>query len=147
MAAGAIRIKPGFATKRYSWIDVGDLCGAILHSSARDWETHHPFYLGSEGIITDAELIATAAEVINSRGITISAPQIAIRLASLLIDAVPSWREAAPSLGRDRVREILPQRWVSDGGAFAGNFAWSPSKKLTETLRETAEWLKAQGKI
>ena len=150
MAAGAIRIKPGFAAKHYSWVDVGELCEAIIAVSAAatpDWEKHGPFYLGSEQLITDTELIATAASVIGGRGVTLSAPQVAIRLASLLIDAIPAWRAAAPSLGRDRVREILPGRWVSDGKPFAEHFGWKPAKNLRQTLGETAEWLKKEGKI
>ena len=85
--------------------------------------------------------------MIDARGVTLSAPQLAIRLASLVIDAVPAWRSAAPSLGRDRVREILPPRWVCDADPFSRNFGWKPSKKLRETLGETAIWLKNEGKI
>ena len=150
MAAGAVRIKPGFNAKLYSWIDVEELCGAILAAALvapDNWEKHGPFYLGSVGTITDSELIATAAQVIGARGMTMALPQFAIRLASLLIDAIPSWRVAAPSLGRDRVREILPSRWVSDGKPFAEHFSWKPTKNLRQTLAETAEWLKANGKI
>lgn len=148
MARGAVRVKPGFAPKHYSWIDVDDLCGAILTAACvPQWEQYGPFYLGSEGIISDNELIATAAEVINARGITLPVPQIAIQLASLVIDAVPAWRTAAPSLGRDRVREILRSRWVSDGQPFAEQFGWRPSGNLRKTLAETAKWLKKEGKI
>lgn len=148
MARGAVRVKPGFAPKHYSWIAVDDLCRAILTAAdADDWERLGPFYLGAESTITDAELIAAAAEVIAARGITLSVPQLAIRLASLAVDAVPAWRAAAPSLGRDRVREILPGRWVCDGAPFAEHFGWHPRRNLRETLAETAAWLKGQGKI
>jgi nucleoside-diphosphate-sugar epimerase len=150
MAKGAVRIKPGFAAKHYSWIDVDDLCRAILAVLSTDWDRtgqYGPFYLGSEDTITDSELISTAAEVIGARGFTLSVPQVAVRLASLLIDAVPSWRASAPSLGRDRVREILPDRWVCDKAPFSQHFGWKPSKKLRQTLAATADWLRQQGKI
>lgn len=148
MARGAVRVKPGLAPKHYSWIDVEDLCGAILSAAgAGEWEQLGPFYLESEGIITDTELIATVAEVINAKGVTLSVPQIAIQLASLVIDAVPAWRSAVPSLGRDRVREILPARWVADGEPFARHFGWRSAKTLRQTLKETAAWLSKEGKI
>jgi nucleoside-diphosphate-sugar epimerase len=150
MAAGAIRVKPGFKAKQYSWIDVEDLCDAILASALvapADWEKYGPFYLSSGSTITDSELISTAAQVIGARGITLSLPQVLIQLASLVIDAVPAWRTAAPSLGRDRVREILPDRWVCDGKAFKDEFSWKPSRRLPGTLAATADWLKKQGKI
>ncbi len=150
MAAGAIRVKPGFKAKHYSWIDVEDLCDAILVSALvapADWPKHGPFYLGSENTITDSELISTAARVISARGVTLSLPQLVIQLASVVIDAVPAWRAAAPSLGRDRVREILPDRWVCDGKPFEKEFSWKPTRSLSGTLAATADWLKKQGKI
>jgi nucleoside-diphosphate-sugar epimerase len=149
MARGAVRIKPGFSPKCYSWIEVGALCDAILAAAQNpgECERHGPLYLGGEEIITDAELIGTAAEVIGSKGITLPVPQAAIRIASLAVDAVPEWRAAAPSLGIDRVREILPGRWVCDGKPFADQFGWHQPKNLRETLTETAAWLKGQGKI
>ena len=150
MAAGAIRVKPGFKAKQYSWIDVEDLCDAILASALvapADWKKYGPFYLGSGSTITDSELISTAAKVIGARGVTLSLPQVLIQLASLVIDAVPAWRTVAPSLGRDRVREIIPDRWVCDGKPFKEEFSWKPSRTLPGTLATTADWLKKQGKI
>jgi nucleoside-diphosphate-sugar epimerase len=147
MASGPVRIKPGYSPKWYSWIAVDDLCGAILKGASTDWSVHRPFYLGAAETITDSQLIATAAEVVNGRGVTLSVPQAAIRLASLAIDAIPAWRVAVPSLGRDRVREILPDRWVSDGRPFEEHFGWKPSGGLQETLAETARWLRSRGKL
>jgi len=148
MAAGPVRIKPGFRPKHYSWIDAGDLCGAILAVASQEaWEEQGPFYLGSERPITDGELISTAAEVLGARGVTLPLPQAALRLASMALDVVPAWRAAAPSLGRDRVREILPDRWVCDALPFGQRFAWSAVGNLRQTLMETAGWLKRQGTI
>lgn len=148
MAAGAVRIKPGFSPKHYSWIGVGDLCGAILAvAAAETWEDQGPFYLGSDQLITDNGLIATAAEVLGAGGITLPVPQLAIQVASRFIDAVPALRAAVPSLGRDRVREILPDRWVCDPIPFAEHYGWRAVDNLRQTIGETADWLKARGSI
>jgi len=150
MARGLVRLKPGFVPKHYSWIDVDDLCDAILAAALvapADWEKHGPFYLGSGITISDSKLIATAAGVIQARGITLSLPHALIQLASLMIDAVPAWRTAAPSLGRDRVREILPDRWVCDPSPFSECFNWNSRGNLESTLRSTSDWLKKQNKL
>jgi len=150
MAAGAVRVKPGFTPKHYSWIDVDDLCDAILATALvapDDWEKNGPFYLGSGTTITDAELIAAAARVLAAKGMTLAVPQALIEITSLIVDAVPAWRASLPSLGRDRVREILPDRWVCDVNPFAEQFDWKPQGVLEETLRSTADWLKKEGKI
>ena len=110
-------------------------------------ERHGPLYLGAGSIITDHELIGTAARVIGARGATIPLPQALIRLASLAVDAVPSWRASAPSLGVDRVREILPDRWVCDARPFAETFGWMASRSLDQTLGATADWLRLRGAL
>ncbi len=148
MAAGPVRLKPGFRPKHYSWIDVGDLCTAILAAAADpgECERHGPLYLGSGcSSITDLELLDTAARVLGARGRTIPVPHAVIRLASLAVDRVPAWRAAAPSLGIDRVREILPDRWVCDPDPFVRAFGRGVTRTLEATLGETAEWLRSRG--
>ena len=151
MVKGPLWMKPGLRAKHYSWIAIDDLCDALLATASNEWPTDRNapqnFYLEGKGRITDTQLLTTAAEAIGSRGVPIPVPQSLIRLASLVIDAVPSWREIVPSLGLDRVKEILPERWIADGREFSEKFNWQPRRGLTETLRETAEWLQAQGKI
>jgi nucleoside-diphosphate-sugar epimerase len=150
MAAGAVRVKPGFVSKYYSWIDVGDLCDAIMTAALvapADWEEYSPFYLCSKSTITDWELISTSAHVLGVLGVTLPIPQTLIQLASFLIDAVPTWRAAAPSIGRDRVREIMPDRWVCDSSPFSKRFDWSTQGSLENTLRSTADWFKKEGEI
>ena len=151
MVKGPIWMKPGLRPKKYSWISVDDLCDAILAASLAQWPGAQSFdqsyYLSGKRTITDTELLITAAGALGRRGVPLPVPQLLIRLAAHAIDAVPAWRGAVPSLGRDRVREILPDRWVCDGEGFGLRFDWRPLRELDETLRETAAWFQAQGKI
>ncbi len=151
MAKGLLWVKPGLHAKEYSWIAVEDLCEAILATARRPWPSNarllKPFYLSSKQTITDTQLLTTAAGVIGSKGLLLPVPQFLIRGISLMLDTVPAWREAVPSLGRDRVKEILPDRWVASGEEFEHEFGWQPRHSLAETLRATAEWLKAQRMI
>ena len=151
MVKGPIRMKPGLRPKQYSWIAVDDLCDALLAASHARWpgglNDGRGYYLAAKRTITDVQLLATAAEALGRRGVSLPVPQSLIRLASHVIDAVPAWRGAVPSLGRDRVREILPERWVCDGSSFPDLFDWQPRRGLSDTLRETAAWFQAQGNI
>lgn len=147
MAKGFLRVKPGLRPKHYSWIAVEDLCEALLSAASNDWSHPEPLYLASGQTITDAQLLATAAQVIGAKGLTLPLPHAVIRGIAHILDVVPAWRDAVPSLGLDRVREILPDRWVCDGGAFSEHFDWKPTKGLAETLQATAEHLKRQGTI
>jgi nucleoside-diphosphate-sugar epimerase len=148
MAKGRVRVKPGFRQKQYSWIAVEDLCEALLSAAVSEWvPCQKPFYLTAKQTITDELLLATAAEVINARGITLPLPHAAIQGVSWVLDVIPALRDVVLSLGPDRVREILPDRWICDGGDFSESFNWEPRMDFPETLRSTAEWLKSRGRI
>ncbi len=142
MAAGPLRIKPGLRTKSYSWIAVSDLVRAMIRAlQASDWPAlAGPLPVCAPEPITDLELIETAAAVMSRRGLTLALPHPLVRAFSTLVDAVPPLRESAPSLTRDRAREIFPDRWVLDGGEFRARFAEGPFATLRDTLAETYAW-------
>ncbi|HLB34679.1 MAG TPA: NAD(P)-dependent oxidoreductase [Chthoniobacterales bacterium] len=143
MARGLIRMKPGLKPKEYSWIDVDDLCQALLIAAKSDWHmrSDHTYFLASDQTIFDRELLKTTAEVINARGITVPLPHLLIKMISALVEQIPSLHQPLQSLGRDRVKEILPQRWVLDGSVFQHDFHWKPQTTLRESLERTAKWL------
>jgi hypothetical protein len=68
-----------------------------------------------------------------------------VRAVSLLVDAAPPLRAAAPGLTRDRVREIFPDRWVLDGREFHTRFADGPFATLRDTLAATHAWYARAG--
>jgi nucleoside-diphosphate-sugar epimerase len=144
MARGPLRIKPGRALKHYSWIDVDDLCQAILRAAQSNWTTAHPYFVTSEETITDLELIETTAAILQARGITLRIPHGIIQLISSIADRIPALHQPLQSLGPDRVKEILPSRWVVDGAPFRRDFQWRAQRGLCETLTETARWLDEQ---
>jgi nucleoside-diphosphate-sugar epimerase len=141
MAAGAVRIKPGLRPKTYSWIAVGDLVRAILRAleDAAPAPTTPLAACASESI-TDRELIQTAADVLGRPGRILPLPHALLRGVSAVVDAVPALRDAAPSLTRDRVREIFPDRWVLDSSEFRARYAPEPFASLAGTLAETLAW-------
>jgi nucleoside-diphosphate-sugar epimerase len=142
MAAGPLRIKPGLRAKSYSWIAVSDLVRAILCAlRAPAWPTlSAPLPVCAPETISDLELIATAAAVTGRKGVVLPLPHPLVRVVSLIVDAAPPLRAAAPSLTRDRAREIFPDRWVLDGSAFHRMFADGPFATLRDTLAETRAW-------
>ena len=143
MAQSPIRIKPGLLTKKYSWIAVDDLCRALLIAAKSDWGSlpYHHYFLASDQIITDLELLKTTADVVGARGITFRLPHSVIKLISALADKIPALHQPLQSLGPDRVKEILPQRWVVDGSDFQRAFNWQPTVTLRQSLAAAHAWL------
>lgn len=138
MASGLVRPKPGLGKKEYSFIAVEDLLEAVKTS----WESgaKGPFYIASENTITDFELIRTAARAANGRGVTVPLPQVLIKCFSLVVDAVPSLRASAPSLTRDRARDIWADRWVIDSNLFRKTTGWKSTRTLQYSLQSAHDF-------
>jgi nucleoside-diphosphate-sugar epimerase len=146
LAAGAVRVKPGLRPKTYSWIAVGDLVSAILNALAADVPgPASPLGVCGPDPITDDQLIRTAAAVMGRSGLTLPLPHGLLRTAAAVVDAVPALRAATPSLTRDRVREIFPDRWLMDGSEFRARFAPGPFASLSDTLAQTLAWNRRAG--
>jgi nucleoside-diphosphate-sugar epimerase len=145
MAAGLVRPKPGLAKKEYSFIAVEDVLEAVKAS----WESsaHGPFYISSERTITDFELIRTAALATNGRGVTLPLPQVIIKCFSLIVDAFPKLRSSAPSLTRDRARDIWVDRWVVDSSRFRQITRWKSSRSLEYSLQSAHDFYMRAGML
>jgi nucleoside-diphosphate-sugar epimerase len=138
MARGVVRIKPGLAPKTYSFIDVEDMGEAVLAAFSAE-AAPQALYPARPEPITDWELIATAAEVCGGRGVTLAVPEPAVRLLSLVVDAVPSLRAKTPSLTKDRARDIWQSRWVVDAADFSRHAAWQPRVSLKASLQAACD--------
>jgi nucleoside-diphosphate-sugar epimerase len=146
MVRAALRIKPGLRTKFYSFIAVKDLVTAIF--LALECE---PFaetsYVASPQSVTDWQLIAAAAAACHTKGVTVPVPHLVVRMLSAFVDTIPSLRAKAPSLTRDRAREIWPDRWVVDGSKFARLTGWRASTTLSEALQAAQSYYVREGKL
>jgi nucleoside-diphosphate-sugar epimerase len=146
MARGAIRIKPGLRPKSYSFIAVEDLVTAIFLSLESE-PCPQASYVASAQSMTDWQLIAAAAAACHARGVTVPVPHLIVRMLSALVDKIPRLRTGAPSLTRDRAREIWPDRWVVDGSKFSRRTGWRASINLSEALQAAQSYYVREGKL
>ena len=145
MARGLVRTKPGLRKKWFSYLAVDDVVDAVL--AAFESPRPVPFYIGASDPISDVELIASAARAAGSHGITLRLPLLLIRAIAALVDAVPPWRDAVPSLTRDRAREIWPDRWVIDASAFRNATGWRHRIGLEEALKSAYNHYSSTGRL
>ena len=139
MAGGFVRPKPGLRRKEFSFLSVQDVLGAI--ESAWETDLRGPHYIAADHTITDRDLIETAARTVRSQGITLPLPLFLVKALSMIVDAVPALRSAAPSLTRDRAREIQPDRWVVDSSAFRKATGWTNREGLNDALEAAKNFL------
>ena len=146
MARGSVRIKPGLRPKSYSFIAVQDLVAAIF-LALESVPFPEASYVASPHSMTDWQLIAAAAAACHSKGVTVPVPHLVVRMLSAFVDTIPSLRAKAPSLTRDRAREIWPHRWVVDGSKFARLTGWRASTTLSEALQAAQSFYVREGKL
>jgi nucleoside-diphosphate-sugar epimerase len=144
MAKGLVRIKPGLRGKTYSFVDVADVVEAILKLLAAE-KIDQALYPAMPEPITDWELIGTAAAVCQGAGITLPVPELAVRILSAVVDAVPSLRNSTPSLTRDRAKDIWEARWVVDGSELSRLTGWLPRVGLRDSLQAACDFYRREG--
>lgn len=149
MAGGLVQFKPGFQTKRYSFIAVQDLVNAIgrVLESAIDLKKlkQKKYFVASENAITDIDLITTATQVMNRKSRLLKIPQPVIWGISQVVGNIPALSRAIPNLSKDRAREIWPDKWVVSANHFENTFGWKAAVDLQSSLSETCEWYKKEG--
>lgn len=144
MASGFVRPKPGFRSKEFSFLSVDDVLDAI--EAAWEANLRGPHYIAADLTITDWQLIDTAARAARAKGVTLPLPFFLIKALSLLVDSTPALRRSAPSLTRDRAREIWPDRWVVDSSAFRQATGWTSRHGLAQALGDAHRHLEREKK-
>lgn len=150
LASGRIRPKPGLRPKTYSWIAVDDLVTSMLRLVNHvDWSfiLNRKFYVAAPMPITDVDLVKKAAALLERRGFLLPLPHPVMAFAAQIVDAIPSLRAAAPSLTRDRVKEIFPDRWVVDAADYRKLVATDFEASLGKTLAATLAWYRRTGEM
>lgn len=148
MVASPIRPKPGLKPKTYSFIAINDLIEAIevalFHSASLN---SGPLYVASRQTITDRELIEAAARAGGKKGIALPLPDPFIRLGAALVDRLPGLQKNLPSLTRDRVGELWPDRWVVNPSAFETATGWYSTTSAFEAISDGYQYAREQGLI
>lgn len=151
MAKNPLLFKPGIQSKRYSFISIKDLIGAIFAALEADvdWELVRGkhFFVASNAPITDRYLLKSAARVSEKRGMIVTVPHSVLWGVSRVIDTIPTWRATVPSLSVDRAKEIWPRRWVISSKAFQSRFGWKPNEDFLTTLNDTRDWYVKSGQL
>ena len=148
MAKGVIRTKPGFKKKTYSFLAVGDLLNAIDASiEAHDSLSARCYYVASKQQFSDVTLLNEAANCLRSKGVNLPLPHALVRAASAVVDSSPPLRIKLPSLTRDRVREILADRWVVNPSLFEAATGWTAKSTLRESLAEAYRFYQSVGAL
>lgn len=146
MAKNFLRTKPGLRAKTFSFLAVEDLLDAIEVALGQAASfSGQALYVASRRTVTDRQLLSAVAASMGRQGISLPLPHGLVHMVASLVDASPSLRSKFPSLTRDRVREIWPNRWVVDPAAFESKTNWCAKISLAQTLDSARAFYAEQG--
>ncbi|MBI1860640.1 MAG: NAD-dependent epimerase/dehydratase family protein [Deltaproteobacteria bacterium] len=151
MARFPVRFKPGRREKAYSYIAVTDLVAAInqVLTASVDLATlaQRIFFVAQRDIVSDKQMIQTAAAAVKRMGITIFVPQPVLKGLVHTLGGIPWLREAIPILSREKAPEIWPDRWVISPRRFEMTFQWKAQVELDTAMQETKDWYSRSGML
>lgn len=148
MVRKPIHFKAALHTKYYSFVSVEDLVAAIFMALSKPFPPgKHTYYIAHDTVVTDRELLKAAAEACGRPSRVLPVPQWALKVASRMIDTIPTWRATIPTLSVDRAKEIWPQRWVASAEAFERDFDWTARTSFGDSLKSTREWYVQSGQL
>lgn len=151
MVQGPLHFKPGIRAKYYSYLSVNDLVSAMFkvleHPAEYSRLSHRRFYVASRYPISDKELLCGTSRASERWGVIFPVPKALLRLISYVVDRVPRFRMALPSLSRGRIHEILCDRWVVSSEEFCDVFGWEPKEPLPAVLKATYDWYCQSGQL
>lgn len=151
LARSPVRPRVGITRKRYSFIAVDDLVRAIFAAldGGERWGSlvTKSFFVANDAVITDDELITTCGRIAGRGGVSVPIPTPVVLGLSKVVERVQLLRDRIPNLRADRVREMLPERWVVSTRAFEDAFRWKATTPLRKTLEETEAWYRKTGQL
>ncbi len=141
--------KPGFLSKRFSFVAAADLCRAIFTVLENDTKflQCRIFYISHPESISDRELIECSGKLLGKKGLVLPLPHNIVQAVAFFVDAFPALRNAVPSLTRDRVREIWPNCWIVHGDRFEKMFHFHCKVGLEESLSDALKWYRKIGAL
>jgi len=148
MVRSPVWLKPGMKPKFLSFLACEDLLDAIdLALERSQLLNEESYYVASRRVVSDGELVRAAAQSVGARGILLSLPHGVVRCVSAIVDGVAMLRASFPSLTRDRVREMLEERWVVNPSAFENLTGWYARRTLAQALEEAAAYARGRGQL
>ncbi|MDY0003380.1 MAG: NAD(P)-dependent oxidoreductase [Polyangia bacterium] len=89
------------------------------------------------------ELLARAVDVRKRLGLPL--PDVLVRTAAALSEALTPRRAGAPPLNRDKARDLTAGSWGIDVSEAARRLGWRPEVEFSAGLARTVAWYRAEG--
>jgi nucleoside-diphosphate-sugar epimerase len=143
MVKSGVAAVPGHG--RASYIEVGDLCRALLALLDAPAAYGRVFEIDDGEPRDHATLARLIGEALGRRAVVIPLPGSALRIGAAVDTLLGRATGRLPKLSFDRARYLAHPDWVARGDELRSLGVWSPSIRLPDGLAATAAWYRMQG--
>ena len=135
----------GEADKLLSLVHVKDLVIGIYSAAVSGCAVGETYFLTDGDIHTWLGIERIIADVLEKRPFKVKVPLFLLDFISIFTEAAAKITHQAPTLNRQRVRDLKQRFWICDSTKAQNEFGYRPTYCLQKGMQETADWYRAHG--
>lgn len=130
----------------YNFCFVTDVAQAFVLACRAPEALGRRLYIGGDTNYRAEEMEALIAEAVGvPKRLTLPLPDLVVRAAAALSEAITPARAGAPPLNRDKARDLTAGSWGIDVSEAVRRLGWQPRVGFAEGLGRTVAWYRSQG--
>ena len=135
----------GDTDKLLSLVHVKDLVAGIYSAAVSECAIGETYFLTDGDIHTWMGIERTIADVLEKRPLKVKVPLFLLDFISIFTEVAAKITRQAPTLNRQRVRDLKQRFWICDSTKAQKELSYRPVYFLQKGMQETADWYRANG--
>ena len=135
----------GDADKLLSLVHVKDLVVGIYSAAVSGRAVGETYFLTDGDIHTWLGIERIIADALEKRPFKVKVPLFLLDFISIFTEAAAKITHQAPTLNRQRVRDLKQRFWICDSTKAQNELGYRPTYCLQKGMQETADWYRVHG--
>ena len=135
----------GDADKLLSLVHVKDLVTGLYTAAVSECAIGETYFLTDGDIHTWLGIERVIADALEKRPFTVKIPLFLLDFISIFTEAAGKLTRQAPTLNRQRVRDLKQRFWICDSTKAQQELGYRPTYSLEKGMQATADWYRMHG--
>lgn len=135
----------GEMDKLLSLVHVKDLVAGLYTAAVSERAIGETYFLTDGDIHTWIGIEHIIADALEKRPVKVKVPLFLLNFISIFTETAAKITRQAPTLNRQRVRDLKQRFWICDSTKAKKELGYRPTYFLQRGMQETAEWYRANG--
>lgn len=135
----------GDTDKLLSLVHVKDLVAGIYTAAVSERAIGETYFLTDDDIHTWLGVEHVIADALEMCPLKVKVPLFLLDFISIFTEAAAKITRQAPTLNRQRMRDLKQRFWICDSTKAQKELGYRPTYSLQKGMQETADWYRANG--